>query len=390
MTSNTDAIPITLDGIGKQYGDVTAVTDLDMAIQPGEFLVIVGPSGCGKSTTLRMIAGLEGITTGGLRFDGAVMNDVEPKDRNVAMVFQNYALYPHMSVARNMSFGMKSAGDYTQEEIDQRVEDAAETLGISAYLDRKPNQLSGGERQRVAIGRALVRDPDVLLLDEPLSNLDAKLRVEMRSELAALHDKVQTTSVYVTHDQTEAMTLGDRVAVLNEGELQQIDPPQELYDRPTNKFVGEFIGSPQMDFFSVEVRTATAQPLVTGETGEATSFEIALSGAQTQQIESGRYTLGVRPEDLYPIEAFDHRPEEPITLDVDMTEPLGDVKLVYGMLAGQEIIVQVDPHYDVEKGERMELVADPDKLHLFDRQTGDCIYHSYDVTKEQVEQGSQS
>jgi multiple sugar transport system ATP-binding protein len=389
MTSNTDAIPITLDGIGKQYGDVTAVTDLDMAIQPGEFLVIVGPSGCGKSTTLRMIAGLEDSTSGELRFDGTLMNDVEPKDRNVAMVFQNYALYPHMSVARNMSFGMNSAGDYTQEEIDQRVEDAAETLGISAYLDRKPNQLSGGERQRVAIGRALVRDPDVLLLDEPLSNLDAKLRVEMRSELAALHDKVQTTSVYVTHDQTEAMTLGDRVAVLNEGELQQIDPPQELYDRPTNKFVGEFIGSPQMNFFAVDVRTANAQPLVTGETGEATSFEVALGGVP--QVESGRYTLGVRPEDLYPVDTFDHSPREPITLEVDMTEPLGDVKLVYGMLAGQEIIVQVDPHYEVEKGERIELVADPNKLHLFDQQTGDCVYHSYDVAEEQqVEQGSQS
>ncbi|WP_324760997.1 ABC transporter ATP-binding protein [Haloarcula sp. GH36] len=389
MTSNTDAIPITLNGIGKQYGDVTAVTDLDMAIQPGEFLVIVGPSGCGKSTTLRMIAGLEDITSGELRFDGTVMNDVEPKDRNVAMVFQNYALYPHMSVARNMSFGMNSAGDYTQEEIDQRVGEAAETLGISAYLDRKPNQLSGGERQRVAIGRALVRDPDVLLLDEPLSNLDAKLRVEMRSELAALHDKVQTTSVYVTHDQTEAMTLGDRVAVLNEGELQQIDPPQELYDRPTNKFVGEFIGSPQMNFLPVDVRTANTQPLVTGETGEATSFEVALGGAP--QVESGPYTLGVRPEDLYPVDTFDHSPREPITLEVDMTEPLGDVKLVYGMLAGQEIIVQVDPHYEVEKGERIELVADPNKLHLFDRQTGDCVYHSYDVAEEQqVEQGSQS
>ncbi len=348
MTSNTDATPITLDGIGKQYGDVTAVTDLDVAIQPGEFLVIVGPSGCGKSTTLRMIAGLEDITSGELRFDGTVMNDLEPKDRNVAMVFQNYALYPHMSVARNMSFGMNSAGDYTQDEIDQRVEEAAETLGISAYLDRKPNQLSGGERQRVAIGRALVRDPDVLLLDEPLSNLDAKLRVEMRSELAALHDKVQTTSVYVTHDQTEAMTLGDRVAVLDDGELQQIDPPQELYDRPTNRFVGEFIGSPQMNFLPVDIRTSNTQRLATGETGEATSFEVALGGAP--QVESGRYTLGVRPEDLYPVDTFDHSPREPITLEVDMTEPLGDVKLVYGMLAGQEITVQVDPHYEVEKG----------------------------------------
>ena len=376
MGTDAEPKPITLDGIEKRYGDVTAVTDLDLEIQPGEFLVIVGPSGCGKSTTLRMIAGLEDITGGELRFDGEVMNDVEPKNRNVAMVFQNYALYPHMSVSRNMSFGMNSAGEYTSDEINRRVQDAAETLGISEYLDRKPGQLSGGERQRVAIGRALVRDPDVLLLDEPLSNLDAKLRVEMRAELSALHDKVQTTTVYVTHDQTEAMTLGDRVAVLDEGKLQQVDPPQRVYDVPTNRFVAEFIGSPQMNFLPVAVSRDGERTVAEGPVDSPESFALTLPDASFDVSERERLTLGVRPEDLHPADDIDHTHTEPVELEVRMTEPLGDVMLIYGMLGEQEIIVQVEAHQDTRKGDTLSLAADPDRLHLFDPTTGESGYHS--------------
>jgi len=376
MGTDAEPKPITLDGIEKRYGDVTAVTDLDLEIQPGEFLVIVGPSGCGKSTTLRMIAGLEAITEGELRFDGEVMNGVEPKNRNVAMVFQNYALYPHMSVSRNMSFGMNSAGEYSSEEIDRRVQDAAETLGISEYLDRKPGQLSGGERQRVAIGRALVRDPDVLLLDEPLSNLDAKLRVEMRAELSALHDQVQTTTVYVTHNQTEAMTLGDRVAVLNEGQLQQVDPPQRVYDVPTNRFVAEFIGSPQMNLLPVVVGRDGERTVAEGPVDSHESFALALPDAPTNISDGGRFTLGVRPEDFHPAAAIEHTHTTAVDLEVRMTEPLGDVMLIYGMLGDHEIIVQVEAHHDTRKGDTLSLAADPERLHLFDPATGESVYHS--------------
>ncbi|WP_276273931.1 ABC transporter ATP-binding protein [Haloarcula litorea] len=376
MSADEEPKPITLDGLQKRYDDLTAVEDLDLEIEPGEFLVIVGPSGCGKSTTLRMIAGLEDITGGELRFDGDRMNGVEPKDRNVAMVFQNYALYPHMSVARNMSFGMNSAGDYSDAEIERRVEEAAETLGISDYLERKPGQLSGGERQRVAIGRALVRDPDVLLLDEPLSNLDAKLRVEMRAELAALHDEVQTTTVYVTHDQTEAMTLGDRVVVLDDGELQQVDPPQRLYDLPQNQFVAEFIGSPQMNFLPVTVRSEDGEQVARGPVDSRETFGIVLPDRDLDTGTTDRFVLGVRPEDLHPVDSIDHTHTTPIELDVEMTEPLGDVMLIYGSLADREVVVQVEPHTETRKGDQLSLAAAPGKLHLFHPETGESVYHS--------------
>src|ERR687895_1458883 len=244
---------IVLDDVTKRYGDTTAVEDLDLDIEDGEFMVLVGPSGCGKTTALRMIAGLEAISEGEIRIGEKVVNDVPPKDRDIAMVFQNYALYPHMTVYDNMAFGLKLA-KVDSSDIDKRVKDAARILGLDEFLDRKPRALSGGQRQRVAMGRAIVREPQAFLMDEPLSNLDAKLRVQMRSEIARIQDDLRTTTIYVTHDQVEAMTMGDRVAVLRKGELQQVGSPQELFTQPVNLFVAGFIGSPSMNFFSSKLR----------------------------------------------------------------------------------------------------------------------------------------
>jgi multiple sugar transport system ATP-binding protein len=362
---------IHLQNLKKRYDDVEAVRGIDLEVADGEFLVLVGPSGCGKSTTLRMIAGLEDITDGTLRIGDEVVNDVAPKNRSIAMVFQNYALYPHMTAAENMKFGMKSVSDYSTEEIDRRVGDAAETLSISQLLDRKPKELSGGERQRVAIGRALVREPKVFLLDEPLSNLDAKLRVQMRAELLKLHGELDTTTIYVTHDQTEAMTLGDRVAVLDDGELQQVAPPQELYDFPANRFVAEFIGEPAMNVFSASVRR-TDDGYVVDHDG----FTVTLpDGPGLDTASETDVSFGVRPEDVS-LAANLESGTETFEATVTVREPLGELLLLHCEVGGEELQVKVEPRSAIQPGDTIELGFNTERLHLFDAATGDAIYHS--------------
>ncbi|MFB6298375.1 MAG: ABC transporter ATP-binding protein [Salinirussus sp.] len=383
---------IELDGLTKQFGDVRAVRGIDLEVADGEFLVLVGPSGCGKSTTLRMIAGLEDVTDGVLRIGDETVTDLAPKDRHVAMVFQNYALYPHMTARRNMTFGMKSAGSYDDEEIARRVEEAADILDIPELLDRKPGELSGGERQRVAIGRAIVREPEVFLLDEPLSNLDAKLRVQMRAELLKLHQELRTTTVYVTHDQTEAMTLGDRVAVMDDGQIQQVDPPQDLYDYPANVFVAEFVGSPAMNVFDVEVVEDGA-----GFAADHDGFRVPLPGSASgadgdagtdRQLETAslggwqrsRARFGVRPEDVYLAGNFDGGPS--FEAGVTVTEPLGESLLIHASVAGDEFQIKAEPRSAIRPGDRVELRVDPQRLHLFDPGTGEAVYHAAAGTRQ--------
>ncbi len=363
---------VTLQNLRKEFDDVTAVGGVDLEIHDGEFVVIVGPSGCGKSTTLRLIAGLETATGGTIRMDGRDVVGVEPKDRNVAMVFQNYALYPHMTGRRNITFGMKSAGEFTDEEIDQRVREAAETLDIVGLLDRKPEAMSGGERQRVALGRAIVRNPDVFLMDEPLSNLDAKLRIQMRAELSKLHKELQTTTVYVTHDQTEAMTLGERVVVMNGGEVQQVDPPQRLYDFPANRFVAEFIGDPATNV----VRT-TVERAGDGYALDHPEFRLSLPGADPLEPELGSDALlGVRPEDFSLVGEGDPELRGSIEATVQVTEPLGDSLLLECTIGTDTVRVQSTPRSGVQYGDTVELGYDPERLHVFDAETGQTLYHS--------------
>ena len=359
---------INIRNLTKEFDDVTAVDNIDLDVKNGEFLVLVGPSGCGKSTTLRMIAGLEDITSGELRIGDRRVNDLEPKERSIAMVFQNYALYPHMTGAENMKFGMKSVSDYTSEEIDQRVRDAADILDIPELLERRPSELSGGERQRVAIGRAIVREPDVFLLDEPLSNLDAKLRVQMRAELLQLHRELDATTLYVTHDQTEAMTLGDRVAVLNDGEIEQVDPPQMLYDFPDTRFVAEFIGSPAMNIVPVEL-TGGDEPYARHE-----HFELSLPNPElfTERPDSAYF--GVRPED---VSLADNVAGEAETFEaeVSVTEPLGESLLIHCLLGDDELHVKAEARSEIDPGDTIELQVDEERLHVFN-DAGDAIYHS--------------
>ncbi|MBS3761074.1 ABC transporter ATP-binding protein [Halodesulfurarchaeum sp.] len=376
---------VSLERATKDYGSVVAVKDIDLEIEPGEFVVIVGPSGCGKSTTLRMIAGLEELTEGDLYFDDRRMNAVEPKDRNVAMVFQNYALYPHMTARRNMVFGMNAGGQsYSSEEIEARVSEAAEVLGITDLLDRKPKQLSGGERQRVALGRSLVRDPDVLLLDEPLSNLDAKLRIQMRTELRELHHELGTTTVYVTHDQTEAMTLGDKVVVMEDGEIQQVDPPTALYDFPENQFVADFIGEPPMNMLPVEIRETDGGHVATFTVGPQ-DFRLPLPGTDGPSTLTGTDALlGVRPGDIHRADPDENEPGTVLELTVDITEPLGESLLVHGRAGDQEVTVELDAHAIVSKGETISLGFDQDRLHLFDPADDDALYHSAEPGQDEA------
>ncbi|WP_256546236.1 ABC transporter ATP-binding protein [Halobellus inordinatus] len=360
---------ITITGLTKRFDDVTAVDDIDLEVKNGEFLVLVGPSGCGKSTTLRMIAGLEDITSGDLHIGDRRVNDLEPKERSIAMVFQNYALYPHMTGAENMKFGMKSVSDYTSAEIDERVREAAEILDIEELLDRRPSELSGGERQRVAIGRALVREPDVFLLDEPLSNLDAKLRVQMRAELLQLHRELDATTLYVTHDQTEAMTLGDRVAVLNDGEIEQVDPPQLLYDYPATRFVAEFIGSPAMNILPVELVSDDTDVSVRHE-----QFELPLPNADSFTAQPKSAFFGIRPEDISL--ARNVAGDVPtFEAEVTVTEPLGESLLIHCRVGDDEIHVKAAARSSIDPGDRLELGVDEERLHVFD-ETGEAIYHS--------------
>jgi multiple sugar transport system ATP-binding protein len=360
---------VTLQNVRKEYDDVVAVKDIDLEIKDGRFVAVVGPSGCGKSTTLRLIAGLETASSGEIRMGDRDVTAVDPKDRDVAMVFQNYALYPHMTARQNITFGMKSAGDFDDAEIDRRVAEAAEVLDIERLLDRKPAELSGGERQRVALGRALVRDPEVFLMDEPLSNLDAKLRIKMRAELAKLHGEIGTTTIYVTHDQTEAMTLGDEVVVMNDGCIQQVDPPQQLYDFPETRFVAEFIGDPAMNMLPVTVEA-------TGDGYEAVSsaFRIALpDGEGLADADGSEALLGVRPENL---SLADTVAPHAFGAEVTVTEPLGDSLLLECVVADREIKIHAEPRTDVKPGDRVRLTYDAERLHLFDPATGDAIYHA--------------
>jgi len=366
---------VELQNLRKEFEDVTAVNGLSLEIEEGEFIVIVGPSGCGKSTTLRLIAGLESATDGQIVMDDRDVVDLEPKNRNVAMVFQNYALYPHMTGRRNITFGMKSTGDFSDEEIDDRVKEAADILDISDLLDRKPQAMSGGERQRVALGRAIVRDPDVFLMDEPLSNLDAKLRIQMRAELAKLHNDLQTTTIYVTHDQTEAMTLGERVVVMNDGEIQQVDPPQRLYDFPENRFVAEFIGDPAMNMVRATVeRDGDGHALVHSE------FSLSLPGTGELELERGsKVVLGIRPEDLYLLDESGSRVRGSIEATVQVTEPLGDSLLLECTVGTDTVKVQSTPRSGVQFGDTVELAYDPERLHVFDAETGETLYQSASV-----------
>jgi multiple sugar transport system ATP-binding protein len=363
---------VSLKKITKSFGDHEIVKGIDLDIPDKEFFVLVGPSGCGKSTTLRMIAGLEEVTSGEISINGRVVNHVRPKDRDIAMVFQNYALYPHMTVYENMAFGLKLRG-YSRGEIDQRVKEAADILNLGFYLDRKPKALSGGQRQRVAVGRAIVRKPQVFLFDEPLSNLDAKLRVQMRLELSKLHERLQTTIIYVTHDQVEAMTMGDRICVMKDGVVQQIAPPLELYERPANLFVAGFIGNPPMNFFPVLVETGKS-----GIVLRHASFTLAVPKTLAELVKPylGREVdFGIRPEDLYDRLFYNYPvpPGSSIKAVVDVVEPMGSEIYLYLKAGSVYLVVRVPAYVKAAAGKQMELVFNLERMHLFDRGTGESL-----------------
>ncbi|MBE4906782.1 sn-glycerol-3-phosphate ABC transporter ATP-binding protein UgpC [Bacillus luteolus] len=352
-----------LENIYKIYDNkVTAVEDFNLHIKDKEFIVFVGPSGCGKSTTLRMIAGLEEISKGDFYIDEQRVNDVAPKDRDIAMVFQNYALYPHMNVYDNMAFGLKLR-KFSKDEIDKRVKEAARILGLESYLDRKPKALSGGQRQRVALGRAIVRDAKVFLMDEPLSNLDAKLRVQMRAEISKLHQRLQTTTIYVTHDQTEAMTMATRLVVMKDGLIQQVGAPKEVYDNPENIFVAGFIGSPAMNFFR---GTLKDNSFVIG------NISIAVPEGKMKVLRDKGYAnkeliLGVRPEDIHDEPIFlESSQGTKITATVEVAELMGAETMLYSQVEGQEFIARVDSRTDVKPGQELHLALDMNKSHFFD------------------------
>ena len=360
-----------LDSVTKTFqddsGEIVAVDDISMAIDDGEFLVVVGPSGCGKSTMLRMVAGLESITSGTVSLDNRVINDVKSQDRDIAMVFQSYALYPHMSVRENMSFGLEEATDLPDEEIGEMVSETGELLGISNLLDRKPTELSGGQQQRVALGRAIVRDPEVFLMDEPLSNLDAKLRAQMRTELQRLQEDLNVTTVYVTHDQTEAMTMGDRIAILNDGRLQQVATPLECYHEPANQFVAGFLGEPSMNFFDVRFENGR----LVGD-----GFEYPVSPNVRDSVGGTTdLVLGIRPEDieLAGRSGGDHDFEAV----VDVVEPMGDENTVHLQFeAGSEtLIATADGFTRISGGDAVIARIPEDAIHLFDRESGAALHN---------------
>ena len=364
---------LSLEHIYKKYPNgFEAVKDFNLEIADKEFIIFVGPSGCGKSTTLRMIAGLEDISSGTLKIDGKVMNDVEPKDRDIAMVFQNYALYPHMTVYDNMAFGLKLR-KVPKDEIDKMVRNAAKILDLTQLLDRKPKALSGGQRQRVAIGRAIVREPKVLLMDEPLSNLDAKLRVQMRSEIAKLHQRLGTTIIYVTHDQTEAMTLGTRIVVMKDGVVQQVDTPQHLYDSPCNLFVAGFMGSPQMNFLDVTVKVQGSQAFLTLD-----GKDIPLNAAKSKALIDGGYNgktviMGIRPEDIYDDDDRMQKAAIEFKTKINVYELLGAEVFLYFDIAGTPVTARVDPKTTARPGSVIDFTLDTEKIHVFDKETEKVI-----------------
>ncbi|MFI3212675.1 MAG: sn-glycerol-3-phosphate ABC transporter ATP-binding protein UgpC [Eubacteriales bacterium] len=364
---------LSLQHIGKAYPNgFEAVKDFNLEIADKEFIIFVGPSGCGKSTTLRMIAGLEDITAGELKIGDRVVNDVEPKDRDIAMVFQNYALYPHMTVYDNMAFGLKLR-KMPKAEIDKMVKEAAKILDLTPLLDRKPKALSGGQRQRVAMGRAIVRNPKVFLMDEPLSNLDAKLRVQMRIEIAKLHQRLGTTIIYVTHDQTEAMTLGTRIVVMKDGIIQQVDTPQSLYEKPQNLFVAGFMGSPQMNFMDATVK-------VKGEEVDLILADrsIPLPPAKAKKLIDGGYdgkvvTFGVRPEDVYDSEMFIETAKCVFESNIKVYELLGAEVYLYFDLEEYPITARVDSRTTARPGDVVKFAFDVEKIHVFDKETEQVI-----------------
>ncbi|RYH08459.1 ABC transporter ATP-binding protein [Tropicimonas sp. IMCC6043] len=343
---------VSLEAVSKWFGNVKVLHDIDLDIQSGEFVVFVGPSGCGKSTLLRLIAGLEEVTEGEIRIGGRDVTDADPSNRGIAMVFQTYALYPHMSVAENMGFGLKVAGR-PKQEIAGKVAAAADVLRLTDYLDRRPGQLSGGQRQRVAIGRAIVRDPDVFLFDEPLSNLDAELRVEMRIEIARLHQSLGNTMIYVTHDQTEAMTLADKIVVLRGGRIEQVGSPTTLYDDPDNLFVAGFIGSPKMNFLPAEVREGAIR---------VGGHPLPDPGLAARLAEGTRLQVGIRPEHLRPAE-----PGEPaMPLTAQFAEFLGGTTYLYGIVGeGLDCVMEVDRSVDTKQGNQLNVTAAPDDIRCF-------------------------
>ena len=361
---------LSLTNVCKVYPNgFEAVKDFSLEVEDQEFIIFVGPSGCGKSTTLRMIAGLEEISSGELKIDGRVVNDVEPKDRDIAMVFQNYALYPHMTVFDNMAFGLKLR-KVPKDEIKKKVEEAAKILDLEKLLDRKPKALSGGQRQRVAMGRAIVRNPKVFLMDEPLSNLDAKLRVQMRSEIASLHNRLKATIIYVTHDQTEAMTLGTRIVVLKDGVIMQVDSPQKLYNEPNNLFVAGFIGSPQMNFIDAVCKVEGERVTLNFE-----KTSVVLPPAKAKKLIDGGYNgktvvMGIRPEDIgdSQIEIKAHK-DASFETDVTGYELLGSEVLLYFNVAGTAMTAKVDSRTTARMGDHITLAIDPEKIHCFDKET---------------------
>jgi len=345
---------------------IVAVDELDITVEDGEFLVLVGPSGCGKSTTLRCIAGLERVTSGRIRLDDRDITDAKPKDRDMAMVFQNYALYPHMTVRENIGYGLKITTDLNKSEIHDRVEDTAELLEIPDLLDKKPKELSGGQQQRVALGRAIIREPEVFLMDEPLSNLDAKLRTTMRTEIQQLQRDMGVTTIYVTHDQTEAMTMGDKIAVLDGGELQQLGTPLECYHEPTNRFVAGFIGSPSMNFIDVRRN---------GDVLETDAFDYHLSPDTVEAVEtaSNPLTMGIRPEH---IKLGTGEERNAIPTEIEVVEPMGEITYAYFSVEGITHTASIDGERRITAGEQVNVVFPEDKIHLFDQADGTAIKNS--------------
>ena len=364
---------LSLRNVYKIYdGNVTAVKDFNLEIADKEFIIFVGPSGCGKSTTLRMIAGLEDISKGELYIGDTLVNDVAPKDRDIAMVFQNYALYPHMTVYDNMAFGLKLRKT-PKEEIKRRVEEAARILGIEQFLERKPKALSGGQRQRVAMGRAIVRDPRVFLLDEPLSNLDAKLRAQMRTEISKLHQRLGTTFIYVTHDQTEAMTLGTRIVVMKDGVIQQVDTPQNLYDLPCNMFVAGFIGSPQMNFVDATISKKGSDYFLNFDKYELPIPADKCAGGKLDAYVGKEVAFGIRPEHVHDEPDELAKAKVQMEANVDVTELMGAEIYLYVNIGGQPITARVDPTSTAKVGDKVKICFSLDKLHIFDKDTEQVI-----------------
>ena len=373
---------VKLENVYKRYEDVTAVDDMNIHIRDGEFVCLVGPSGCGKSTTMEMVAGLTIPSEGQVYIGGREVTNLPPKDRGIAMVFQNIALFPHMDVYDNISFGLRLR-DFDKEEIDRRVERAAEIVQITNMLDRMPDEMSGGQRQRVAIARAIVRNPEVFLMDEPLANLDAKLRVHMRTELQRLHKELQTTIIYVTHDQAEAMTMSDRIAVIDSGNLQQIDPPLVCYNEPANMFVATFIGSPAMNMLDGRI---------TEDGWSNDNISVDFDPSQYGVTPGDEVAMGIRPEDVYPVDKAGGLESQTkvISADTDVMEPMGDETFIYLLLSEDaevdleegsgsgQLLMSVSPDTAIEEDQTIEVVLDRSKVHLFDRETGEAIQHGLD------------